>query len=49
MYKLKTRIIRSTKMAETCETQDTLVSNSGVAKGKSGRFPNACCALPPNL
>ena len=49
MHKHKTRIIRSTKMTETCEMRDTLVSNSGVAKGMPGRLPNACCALPPNL
>ena len=39
-------------MDETCETQDTLVSNSGIAKGTSGRaqnLPNACCALPHSL
>ena len=36
-------------MSEACETQDTLVSNNGVAKGTSDRaqaLPNACCALP---
>ena len=39
-------------MAETCKTQDTLVSNSGIAKGMPGRapaIPNTCCALPPSL
>ena len=39
-------------MAETCETQDTLVSNSGAAKGTPGRaeaLPNAACALPRSL
>ena len=36
-------------MSETCEMQDKLVSNSGIAKGMPGRaytLPNACCALP---
>ena len=39
-------------MAETCKTQDTLVSNSSVAKGMPDRaqdLPNACYALPPSL
>ena len=39
-------------MAKTCETQDTLVSNSGIAKHTPGRaqaLPNACCTLPPSL
>ena len=39
-------------MAETCETRDTLVSSSGIAKGMPGRAQallNACCALPPSL
>ena len=34
------------------EMQDTLVSNSGVAKGMPGRaqnLPNPCYALPPSL
>ena len=32
--------------------RNTLVSNSGVAKGMPGRaqtLPNVCCALPPSL
>ena len=32
--------------------QDTLISNSDVAKGTPGKaqaLPNACCALPPSL
>ena len=39
-------------MAETYETLDTLVSNSGVAKDMPGRaqaLPNACYALPSSL
>ena len=39
-------------MAETCETQDTLVSKSGVAKGMPDRaqiLSNVCSALPPSL
>ena len=39
-------------MTETCEMQDTLVSNSGVAKGMPGRVqtvPNACYTIPLNL
>ena len=35
-----------------CETQDTVVSNSGVAKrhaGKAQAFPNVCCLLQPSL
>ena len=39
-------------MAETFEMQDTLVSNSDVAKGTPGRaqsLPNACYALSPSL
>ena len=41
-----------TKIAETCETQDTLVSSSAVAKGMPGRaqvLPNAYYVLPPSL
>ena len=39
-------------MVETCETQEALASNSGIAKGMPGRaqaLPNSCCALPPGL
>ena len=32
------------KVAETCEARDTLVSNSGIAKG----MPNRAQALPNN-
>ena len=41
-----------TKIAETCEMRDTLVSNNGAAKGMPGRaqtLPNACCVVPPSL
>ena len=39
-------------MAETCETHDALVSNSGIDKSMPGRaqaLPNVCCTLPPSL
>ena len=39
-------------MAKACEIQDTLVSNSGIAKGKPGNAQallNTRCALPPSL
>ena len=39
-------------MAETHETQDTLVSSSRIAKGmpdRSQALPTACCALAPSL
>ena len=39
-------------MVETCETRDTLASNSDVAKGTHGRaqaLPNAYSALPQSL
>ena len=39
-------------MVETCEMQEALVSNSGVAKGMPGRaqaLTNSCCALPTGL
>ena len=36
-------------MAETSGMWDALVSNSGLAKGMLGSYPNACCALPPSL
>ena len=46
MHKHKTRII------EAYEMLYSLLSNSGIAKGRSGRaqaLPNAYCALPPSL
>ena len=39
-------------MAEICETQDTLVSNSSADKGMPGMaqaLPNVCFALPLRL
>ena len=39
-------------MAKTYEIQDTLVSNSGVAKGMPGNaqaLPDTYCALPPTV
>ena len=48
MHRHKTKI----KMVKTYETQDTLVLNSGIAKGTPNRaqaLPNTCCDLPPSL
>ena len=39
-------------MVETSETQDTLVSNSGIAKGtpdSAQTLPNVHCVLPSSL
>ena len=39
-------------MDEACETWDTLISDTGIAKGSLGRaqaLSNVYCALPPSL